>query len=237
MRKIKELYYSLLRAFFADVPVSLYRLLLLGLIVYSILPFFFYPNEIFYRTYYYLSYLTLGILIICIITYIPIRIYLKNYYLNIQTKKMGAKHLAIVLVRYNVIYKTFFYVLTHFRKFFSILSQNNIPYVVYVIDAKDELIRIVENKNVKALFIFGHGRRHGVKFGNEVWSYYHMPKVKHILYAGQFHCNHESGKSLYEHLDCNGTLIDGVTLSYDINDYFESKEYIPIFRKIFSIRN
>ena len=233
MSKIKELYFSILRAFFADVPVSLYKLLLFGLIVYSVLPVFFYPNNKFYEVYYYLSYITISILLICAITYFPLKSYLKKYYIRVQTAKLKTKHLAIIMVRYNIIYKTMFYLLTNFKKFFEVLNQNDIPYVVYVIDKKEDFTAIVKNKDVKALFIFGHGRKHGLKFGNEVWPYYNIPKVKNIEYVGQFHCNHESGKSLYEHLGCKGVLIDGVTLSYDINEYIDSKKYVPILKAIF----
>jgi len=151
----------------------------------------------------------------------------------VQTAKLKTKHLAIIMVRYNIIYKTMFYLLTNFKKFFEVLNQNDIPYVVYVIDKKEDFTAIVKNKDVKALFIFGHGRKHGLKFGNEVWPYYNIPKVKNIEYVGQFHCNHESGKSLYEHLGCKGVLIDGVTLSYDINEYIDSKKYVPILKAIF----
>jgi len=240
MGKIKEIYYSFLRAFFADVPTSLYKLLLFGLIVYSVLPVFFYNNTVFYRVYYYLSYLTISILVICAITYFPLKSYLKKYYLRIQTKKLKTEHLAIIIVRYNIIYKTLFYLLTHFKKLFAILNQNHIPYVVYVINTNEEFINILKNRNVKAIFVFGHGRRHGLKFGNEVWSYNNLsvlaPKLKHIIYVGQFHCNHESGKSLYEQLDCDGTLTEGVTLCYDINDYIDSRKYISILKGIFGVK-
>jgi hypothetical protein len=104
---------------------------------------------------------------------------------------------------------------------------------VYVIDKKKELINIVHDKNVKALFIFGHGRRNGLKFGDELWSYYNMPKARNIEYVGQFHCNHESGKTLYEHLGCRGMHIEGVTLSYDINNYIDSKKYVSVLKSIF----
>jgi len=123
----------------------------------------------------------LGILIICALAYFPLKTYLRNYYIKIQTKSSkgkNRKHLAIILVRYNIIYKTFFYVLIHFKKFFTILNQNKISYVVYVIDTKEEFIDIVKDKNVKALFIFGHGRKHGLKFGNELWPYYNIPKSR-----------------------------------------------------------
>jgi hypothetical protein len=247
MRRIKDLYRSLLRVFFADVPVSLYRLLLFGLVTYSIFPIFFYPDMLFYKIYYYISYLTISILLICAILYFPMKAYIRTYYTNIQTKdirtkniqakrdnKKNTKHLAIILVRYKIIYKTLFYLLTNFKKFFMILNQNHIPYNVYVIDTKEDFIKIITDKNVRALFIFGHGRRHGLKIGNEIWPYYNVPQAKNITYVGQFHCNHESGKSLYEHLGCDGVLIKGVTLSYDINEYIDSKKYISILKKILS---
>ena len=146
MNKIKELYYSFLRLFFSDVPTSLYRLLLFGLVVYSILPLFFYPSIAFYKVYYYMACFVMGILLICAVTYFPIKACLRNYYIKIQIKQStdkNKKHLAIVLVRYNIIYKTFFYVLTHFKKFFAILTENHIPYVVYVINTTDELTHLV----------------------------------------------------------------------------------------------
>lgn len=237
MVKIRERYYAFLRAFFKDVPKSLYILFLSLFILYAVLPLFFHNYYSFYWFYHNISYVVLSIVIGVLISYYPLRTYFEHYYRKIRTKKLSTSHLAIVMIKYNILFKSAFYILIHFKKFFSILKDNSIPYVVYVVDDKDELIDIVQNKNVKAVYIFGHGQRHGVKFGNEVWHYCNMPKASHIEFVGQFHCNHYTGKSLYDHLECDGRMVDGVTLCYDVNDYIESREYLQHLKKLFHAHN
>lgn len=237
MGKIREKYRAFLRSFFKDVPTSLYWLLLFVLIIYSVLPLFFYPRLDFYRFYYILSYVVLIIIAFFAIIYYPISWYVEKYYKNIQTKKLSTPHLAIILIKYNILFKSLFYVLMNLKYLFTILTKNRIPYVVYVVKNKEEFTNIINDTKVKSLFVFSHGQRHGVKFGNEVWHYCNLPKVKHIQFVGQFHCNHYSGKTLYEHLECEGTMTKGVTIYQDIDDYISSEKYLPILKKIFKVRN
>ena len=236
MSKIREKYLNFLRSFFKDVPTSLYKLLLFVLIVYAVLPLFFYPRLDFYRFYYIISYVTLGIIAFFAIIYYPIRWYVERFYNNIQTKKLNTSHLAIILIKYNILFKSLFYILMNLKYLFVLLTKNNIPYTVYVVKTKEEFTDIIKDKQVKSVFVFSHGQRHGVKFGNEIWHYCNLPKVKHIQFVGQFHCNHYTGKSLYEHLECDGVMTKGVTLYHDINKYIASEEYVPILKDIFKIK-
>jgi hypothetical protein len=236
MSKFKEIYHSFLRVIFKDVPTSLYRLVLSVLIVYSVLPFFFYPQLDFYRVYYILSIIVINIIALCAILYCIVRLCLDRYYKNIQTKKLNVSHVAIILIRYNILFKSLFYPLMKLKYFFNILNKNSIPYTVYLVKSKEEFIDIINNKQVKSVFVFSHGQRHGIKFGNEIWHYCNLPKVKHIQFVGQFHCNHYSGKTLYEHLGCNGVMTQGVTLYQDINKYILSEEYVSVLKKLFKIK-
>ncbi len=61
---------------------------------------------------------------------------------------------------------------------------------------------IMSNENIKSVYLFGHGRRHG--FGidsNTVVDYcrYNDPKYKKD-YVYQIHCNHQKGNSLVEYV-------------------------------------
>jgi len=122
-------------------------------------------------------------------------------------------------------------------KFLDKLRENKIPFSVYVVSNKDEFMSVINNRKVKVLFVFGHGQKHGVKFGNELWHYCNIPKVSHIKFVTQFHCNHYTGKSLHEHLRCKGTLItQDVTIYQDINKYIDSEKYLSNLKKILRVK-
>jgi len=226
----------MLKAFFKNTPLSFFILTLSGLVIYALLPLVFYPSLGFYRAYYLISKIVLGILICVMLAYFPMLWYIRRYYASLPTKKMHSEHLAIIIIKYDIMYKTFFYLLIHLKRLFQILTGSNIPYTVSVVKNEKELVETLTDKKVKAVFIWGHGQRHGVKFGNEVYPYCNLPKISHIKFVGQFHCNHYSGRSLQECIQCYGILPDGVTISYELNEFIDSKKYIPELKKLFKVK-
>ncbi len=80
------------------------------------------------------------------------------------------------------------------------LKKENKNYRVYNKVTSAQLKRIIKDKRVSSIFLFGHGERHGIKVGrNEAVYYCEFPNhpKKHLI--AQFHCNHLGGKSLSEY--------------------------------------
>jgi hypothetical protein len=234
--RITEMYHKFLRTFFKDVPKSLYIVFLCLFTIYSITPIFFYPNMDFYRIYYINSKILLWAVAIVTIIYIPLKLRINYFYKTVKTIPLKKKHLAIIIVKYDIFFKSMFYMLINTEIFLRRIRKENIPYTVYVVKDKDEFLSVITNKNVKAVFVFGHGQKHGLKFGNELWHYCNIPKMPHIRFVIQFHCNHYTGKSLHEHLGCSGNLVaEDVTIYQDINKFIDSEHYLPQLRDLLKI--
>ena len=79
------------------------------------------------------------------------------------------------------------------------------PYSIYYEASIETIDEIMADKNIKTVFFFGHGRRHGfaIDKGNVVdYCRYDDPKyTKDYVY--QIHCNHGKGKSLVEYVVSN----------------------------------
>jgi len=77
------------------------------------------------------------------------------------------------------------------------LKQTNKSYVVYDKITSSKLKKVINDKRVKSIFLFGHGERHGIKVGrNETVYYCEFPNPPKKYLIAQFHCNHLSGKCL-----------------------------------------
>jgi hypothetical protein len=237
LRKIREKYHNFLRVFFKDTPKSLYILFLCLFMIYAIMPLFFYPNINFYKIYYIGSKVLLWIIIILTLVYLPLKLSIRNFYREIRTPALNKNHLAIIIIKYNIFVKSMFYMLLNIKKFLGKLRKSNVPFSVYVVNNKDEFMNVINNTKVKVLFVFGHGQKHGVKFGNELWHYCDIPKVSHIKFVTQFHCNHYTGKSLHEHLGCKGNMItEDVTIYHDINKFIDSEAYLSSLKKLLRVK-
>ncbi len=100
------------------------------------------------------------------------------------------------------------------------LNKNNKSYRVYNKITSQKLKKVINDKRVSSIFLFGHGQRHGVKIGRDEVVYYcefqNHPK-KHLI--AQFHCNHLKGKSLadYGEKPIYTFILDKVQRQGDIN--------------------
>jgi hypothetical protein len=236
-RKIQEKYHVFLRTIFKDIPKSLYLFFFTLFLLYAILPLFFYPNPSFYKLYYTNSKILLWIWIVSTAIYIPLNLRISKFYSEIPTPQLEKTHLAIIIVKYDIFFKSMFYMLINVKKFLNRLRKNNVPFSVYLVNNKDEFMKVINNPKVRVVFVLGHGQKHGIKFGNELWHYCNIPKVSHIKYVAQFHCNHYTGKSLHEHLECKGSLLtEDVTIYQDINKFIDSEKYLSNLKKLLKVK-
>jgi hypothetical protein len=128
-------------------------------------------------------------------SYFNRRYLLKNF-------KQGEKtnHVAIVLANNYFPENILGFGLENAVSLVKYLKKKNKAYRVYNKITSPQLKKIINDKQVKSIFLFGHGERHGFKVGrNEVVYYCEFPNhpKKHLI--AQFHCNHYSGKALSEY--------------------------------------
>lgn len=87
------------------------------------------------------------------------------------------------------------------KKLVQYLYDSNKNYKVYNKVTSSELKKIIMDKNISSLLIFGHGDKHGIQVGkDEMLFYCDLPKnvpYRHLF--AQFHCNHFKGKGLTEY--------------------------------------
>lgn len=83
------------------------------------------------------------------------------------------------------------------------LKIKNEDFSIYYNVDKSKLDEIMTNKDIKTVYLVGHGRRHGFALSkNEVvdyCNYNNMNKYKKD-FVYQIHCNHGKGKSLVEYV-------------------------------------
>lgn len=48
---------------------------------------------------------------------------------------------------------------------------------------------IIENDSIECLFVFGHGKRYGLRFGDTFLEYSKLKKGGRKKFVGQYHCN------------------------------------------------
>jgi len=234
--RLTKLYHNFLRIFFRDTHKSVLIIFFCLFLIYAILPLFFYPDMMLYRIYYVSSKILIWTIIFLTPIYILLKFRIRYVYNKIQSPSLKRDHLAIIVVKYDSFFKSMFYMFINLFRFLHKLRSSKIPFSVYVVDNRKQFMDVIYNKNVKVLFIFGHGQKHGIKFGNELWHYCSIPKVSHIRFVTQFHCNHYSGKSLHEHFGCNGSFItEDVTIYHDINKFIDSEEYLENLKKLLKV--
>jgi hypothetical protein len=91
-------------------------------------------------------------------------------------------------------------VIEHFRR-------HGVPFNVYNCYSPREAKDVICNKNVRSLWIFGHGMRAGIHFGhNRTFHYREVRNAPKKDFIGQFHCNAEGGRSLADYILREGGL-------------------------------
>ena len=88
---------------------------------------------------------------------------------------------------------------------------------------RDDVKKVITDSNNKKIWIFGHGRKYRLEFGDEFLYYEEMKDYPKKEYIMQFHCNPYGGKSLVDYL-CEDPSKSVVT-NGDVFA-FENREYI-----------
>jgi hypothetical protein len=122
-------------------------------------------------------------------------------YINKNLKQGNLNnHVAIVLANNYFPENVLFQGADHVVRLIKYLKKENKSYQVYNHVTSDQLKRIINDKKVNSIFLFGHGERHGIKVNrNEVVYYCEFPNHPKKYLIAQFHCNHLGGKSLGEY--------------------------------------
>lgn len=125
----------------------------------------------------------------------------KRRYINKNSRNGDYKnHIAIVLANNYFPENVLGLELKNAVTLIKYLKKKNKSYIVYNKVTSNKLKKIINNKNVGSIFLFGHGERHGIKVGrNEVVYYCEFPAHPKKYLIAQFHCNHFKGKSLAEY--------------------------------------
>jgi hypothetical protein len=87
-------------------------------------------------------------------------------------------------------------------------NKQKIPYRLYVCSKQEDFKRIVFDRNVTHLWLFGHGLKHAMEFGKELLYYCEFQDAPKKEFIGQYHCNPDGGKSL---ADYNNPKLSDVT--------------------------
>ncbi|VVB61642.1 Uncharacterised protein [uncultured archaeon] len=116
---------------------------------------------------------------------------------NISNGKQ--KHNAIIVAYTSSYQKPLLYacgidiLIKHFR-------DKEESYKIYDCNNSEQFRRVVFDKNVKSLYVFGHGEKHDIKLGNEIFHYCELENAPKKEFIAQFHCNHNGGNSLADYL-------------------------------------
>lgn len=122
--------------------------------------------------------------------------YIQKNIQNGSTKK----HIAVVLANNYFPENIMAFSSDVVVKLIKHLKKKNKNYQIYDKITSEKLKEIIMNKNVKSIFLFGHGQRHGIKVGrNETVYYCEFPNHPKKELIAQFHCNHANGKSLADY--------------------------------------
>lgn len=103
------------------------------------------------------------------------------------------------------------------------LIEKHIFIVLHRCYSRDDVKKVIADSNNKKIWIFGHGRKYRLEFGDEFLYYEEMKDYPKKDYIMQFHCNPYGGKSLIDYL-CNDPSKSFISDS-DIFA-FENREYI-----------
>jgi hypothetical protein len=103
---------------------------------------------------------------------------------------------------------------------------NNVHYKVYCCENSKDFFDVVNNPNVKNLWIFGHGSRELLRCSDKKCEYEKLvriliPEALNKDYVYQFTCNNSDEKSLADYLS-NGNGF----ANYKINNVYEIKKWI-----------
>jgi len=83
---------------------------------------------------------------------------------------------------------------------------------------------IIKNDDNKKIWIFGHGRKYRLEFGDEFLYYEEMKDYPKKIYIKQVHCNPYGGKSLVDYL-CPvpefSFVSDGDVFAFENRQYIE----------------
>lgn len=110
------------------------------------------------------------------------------------------KHIAIVLANNYFPENIHGFGLDNVIELVKYLKKKNKSYKIYDKITSNQLKKVIRDKRVSSIFLFGHGQRHGIKVGKDELVYYcEFPSHPKKNLIAQFHCNHLGGKSLADY--------------------------------------
>lgn len=121
---------------------------------------------------------------------------LKKY---VPHKINSSNHVAIVISGLSISDNLLLH-LCGIEKLTEFLVKNKVPFSVYYVKKKDELSQIIRSSQVRSLFLFGHGTRHGIHCKDGLLLYCNLVKSPRKSFVAQFHCNISQGNSLGDYL-------------------------------------
>lgn len=127
--------------------------------------------------------------------------YRKRKFIKNNTSRGSAKnHVALVLANNYFPENISEFSIDCVIKLLKHLNKKEKNYRVYNKITSRKLKKVISDKNVESIFLFGHGNRHGVKVNMDETVYYcEFPEAPKRKIVGQFHCNHLKGKCLAEY--------------------------------------
>jgi len=137
-------------------------------------------------------------------------------------------HVDIIIVIYTGIY--WYKNIAVFCSGFDILLSKLVckSYNIYLCYTRDDVKRVISNPDNKKIWIFGHGRKYRLEFGDEFLYYEEMKYYPKKEYIKQVHCNPYGGKSLVDYLceDKSKSFVsDGDVFAFENREYIENWKY------------
>jgi hypothetical protein len=134
-------------------------------------------------------------------------------------------HIDIIVVLYKGIYsyKNVAVFCSGVELLVNKLIKNRINYKLHLCYTRDDVKSIIVQEDNKKIWIFGHGRKYRLEYGDEFLYYEEMKDYPKKIYIKQVHCNPYGGLSLIDYLCPDPSLSfvsDGDVFA------FENRKYI-----------
>lgn len=154
-------------------------------------------------------------------------------FINKNKEYLANKDYLTILICNLIGWKKYSLNFLRFRTLVKILKEENIPYKIIITKHEDDINNVFLDIKTKAIFIFGHGKKHGIPARKErVFYYCELEQSPKKIYIAQMHCNHDGGHSLEHYFKCPGEYSDTYRLTGEINDFIKNKKYIPFLKQL-----
>lgn len=113
------------------------------------------------------------------------------------------------------------------------LTKEKIPYKIYLCNTPVQGKAVIESPLITHLWIFAHGLRHGIDFGESVLYYCEIENYPSRIFIGQYHCNNGGGRALTDYnppkmCDITNSERKNSDIEEDVNSQLEKMGIEPI---------